>query len=142
MKKKACALAAAMTLSTMLAVPAFAANDGVKANHDGTGNTLFGTSPAATSTPGVNATGDTGPTYSGTTGAGNYGTNANGTYGPYGSPGTGTFGINNDNAGRNTIRALADDGANMDWGWLGLLGLVGLAGLMGKNRDYDRDRAK
>lgn len=147
MKKKASAFAAALTLSTMLAVPVFAENTGTGMNSTGYG---AGSSPGVYGTPSAssaaNMTGtpsaysSPGHTYSNTTGVGNYtGTGATGTTGAYGTTGTGAVG----NAVRNTTRSLATDNKNnVDWGWLGLLGLVGLAGLMGRSRDTDRDRVK
>lgn len=147
--KKATAIAAALTISTMMAVPVFA-NE-----MDGT-STGYGTgmySPTATSTPGASPlTGDLTPmdgsfagrgaisspsTYSNTTGVGNYSTYGTTTgsttdYTGYGGLGTNSY----------RPYATATDDKDMDWGWLGLLGLVGLAGLMGRNRDREVDRIK
>lgn len=148
MKKKVTALAAALTLSAVIAAPVFAEDTSMY----GTGN--YSTAP--TSTPGTGMlnfgateTPYSNPinTYSGTTGVNNYGVNgtndmtgASGTGGIYGTTTDGTYtgyGTGTGTYGTNAYNALADDDT-MDWGWLGLLGLLGLAGLRGRNRDSDR----
>lgn len=118
MNKKVSTIAAALTLSAMLAVPAFAETTGTTGVNMGT----------ATPTPAV-GTPDVTNTY-GAYGTGTYGTSGYNNYGTYGTTGTGAY------------RTNAADNDTDDWGWLGLLGLVGLAGMMGRDRGRDRDRNK
>lgn len=111
MKKKVCSLAAVLSISAMLAVPAFAET--------------AGTTPTGM-----------GATTGGTTGAGitGYGATVSPAATPVASPLTGAYGTD---TRRYTTYGANDDN---DWGWLGLLGLIGLAGLMGRNRERDRTK--
>jgi hypothetical protein len=166
MNKKAAAFAAALTLSAVVAAPVFAEDSSMYGTGMSTGTATGGTSPTATSTPGIgmmNWGATASPhTYSGTTGVNNYGTTGTndmtgtsgtggifggaGADGSYTGYGTGTgYGMGHDGTGTygtNSYNALATDDDNMDWGWLGLLGLLGLAGLRGRNRDSDRSAIK
>lgn len=139
MKKKAVALAAAATLSAVIAIPAFAEDT------TGYGTGAHSPVPTATATPGAGMlnTGATASphvspfhTYSGTTGVGNYGAyDGINIDGIHTGKTTGTYRAK-------AYNALADGTTRSNWGWLGLLGLLGLAGLRGKSRDDDRSAIK
>lgn len=123
MKKKVCAMAAVLTLSSMLTIPAFAntTDAGMEAGN-------YGAQSNPIVSPGVSPHANQGMN--------NWDT---GTNRDEGRTGVGIRNYdNNDTMGTNTFRPFAAADRNMDWGWLGLVGLVGLAGLMNRNREHTK----